>query len=122
MKDEKAEKDERDERTKGNSSAEDETKPGQDSIIAPYAYAGKGGINALTLSGIKRIGKYAYASCTGLEEIVIDAPECVIERNAFSNCPNLKKVRLCVKELGRGCFSYCRKLEVVSLSDGQPLV
>ncbi|MBO4415410.1 MAG: leucine-rich repeat domain-containing protein, partial [Lachnospiraceae bacterium] len=75
VKDEKAEKDERDERTKGNSSAEDETKPGQDSIIAPYAYAGKGGIKVLTLSGIKRIGKYAYASCTDLEEIVIDAPE-----------------------------------------------
>ena len=49
-------------------------------------------------------------------EVNIDAPDCVIEEEAFSRCPNLKKVRLNVKELGKGIFSYCRSLKEVSLT------
>ena len=84
--------------------------------IAPYSNANKEGIKTLDLSGIKRIGKYAYAGCPDLEEVVIDSPECVIESKAFSNCPKLKKVTLHVKEMGTGIFAYCRNLEEVHVS------
>lgn len=90
------------------------TKAGED-CIDPYAYAGKDGIRVLKLKGIQRIGKYAFASCTDLEEIIIDAPDCVIEQNAFATCPNLKKVYIRVKDLGRAAFAYCRKLESVKI-------
>ena len=88
----------------------------EESGIAPYAHARENGIKCLNLSGVERIGKYAFHSCPELEEIVIDAPDCVIGQYAFSACPNLRKVSLRVKELGRGIFSYCRNLEEVSLS------
>ena len=84
--------------------------------IAPYAYAGKSGGRTLTLKDIMVIGKYAYAGCPDLEEIEIDAPECVIEANAFATCPRLKKVILHVKQIGKAAFSYCRNLEEVQLA------
>ncbi len=84
--------------------------------ISSYAYTNRSGIKTLSLSGIKRIGKYAFAACPDLEEIDIDAPDCVIGREAFSRCPKLKKVRLRVKELGAGIFSYCRQLNEVYLT------
>jgi hypothetical protein len=84
--------------------------------IAPYAHARQGGMKILVLTDVQRIGKYAYVSCPELEEITIDAPECVIEQNAFATCPKLRKVHLHVKKLGRGIFSYCRNLEEVHLS------
>ena len=87
-----------------------------DGSVAPYAHARQEEIKTLSLTDISRIGKYAFASCPDLEEITIDAPECVIEQNAFSTCPKLKKVWLHVKELGKGCFSYCRSLKEVHLS------
>ncbi len=87
-----------------------------DKEVASYAYANKAGIEILTLSGVKRIGKYAYAGCPDLKKVIIDAPECVIEEEAFSNCPNLKCVELNVCSLGERAFAYCRKLEEVHMS------
>ena len=84
--------------------------------IAPYAHAREEGMKSLRLTGVKRIGKYAFSACPDLEEIEIDAPECVLEQNVFSACPNLKKVRLRVKEMGKATFSYCRKLKEVHFS------
>ena len=84
--------------------------------IKPYQFSGDEGIKILHLKDIQRIGKYAYSSCPNLEEIVIDAPECVIEKNAFATCPNLKKVHLNVRELGKSVFSYCRGLAEVYIS------
>ena len=84
--------------------------------IQPYSFSGNGDVTILKLSNIKRIGKYSYASCQNLEEIIIDAPECVIENNAFATCPNLKKIHLNVKELGKGVFAYCRELKEVFIS------
>ena len=84
--------------------------------IAPYAHARESGIKSLSLSGVKRIGKYAFSACPDLEELLIDAPDCVIEKNAFSACTKLKKVCLRIKEMESGVFSYCRELSEVSLS------
>ena len=84
--------------------------------IAPYAHARESGIAVLKLVGVTRIGKYAFSACPDLEEIVIEAPECVIERNAFCACPKLRKVSVHAKELGKGAFSYCRELLEVFLS------
>ena len=89
---------------------------GGENMIAPYAHLRDGNVRILTLTGMDRIGKYAFASCPNLEEIVIDAPQCVLEQNVFSACPKLRKVCLRVKELGKGTFSYCRNLEEVHLS------
>ncbi|MCR5725967.1 MAG: leucine-rich repeat domain-containing protein [Lachnospiraceae bacterium] len=93
----------------------DETKNAGD-MIDPYAYSRDEDIKVLKLSGVKRIGEYAYAMCNNLEEIEIDSTECVIEDGAFSGCNNLRKVSLRVKKLGTGIFSYCRKLKEVCIS------
>lgn len=85
-------------------------------VIPPYAHARQEGLKVLELSGIQGIGKYAYSACPDLEEIIIDAPDCVIGQNAFSNCPKLRKVCLRVKGMGKAIFSYCRNLEEVRLS------
>jgi len=98
------------------SSEENITCENDGEYIAPYSNANKEGVKTLDLSGVKRIGKYAYAGCPDLEEIEIDSPDCVIESKAFSNCPKLKKVSLQVKEMGTGIFAYCRNLEEVHLS------
>ena len=84
--------------------------------IDAYSNSENDDIKILKLSGIKRIGKYAYSSCPNLKEVIIDAPDLVIERNAFSTCPRLKKVTLCVKEIGKAAFAYCRNLEEVKIS------
>lgn len=101
-------------RAKHLEEAEKELRKGES--IPPYAYAKRKNIRSLRLSGINRIGKYAYYACPDLEEVFIDAPECVIEQNAFANCPKLNKICLNVKELHKGCFSYCRALFEVRLS------
>lgn len=85
-------------------------------LIAPYAFTGRENIKSLRLSGVKRIGKYAFSACPDLEEVLIDAPGCVIGEKAFSVCPKLKKVTLSVSMLQKGIFSYCRELEEVHLS------
>ncbi|MBR5180354.1 MAG: leucine-rich repeat domain-containing protein [Lachnospiraceae bacterium] len=87
-----------------------------DDYIAPYAYTRKEDIKFLKLTTVKRIGKYSFTACPNLEEIEIDAPDCVIEQNAFSTCPKLKRINLHVREIGKGVFSYCRELEEVRLS------
>ena len=76
----------------------------------------KSGIRVLKLTDTDRIGKYEYAFSPDLEEVVIDAPDCVVAGNAFSNCPNLKRVSLNVRSIERAAFSYCRKLESVKLT------
>ena len=76
----------------------------------------KKSLKNLKLTGTEKIGNYEYAFCPELEEIYIDAPECMIGQNAFSNCPKLKKAVLKVKELGKAAFSYCRNLSELSLS------
>ncbi len=102
-------------KTSADSVPPDMTETAEGELIAPYSFTKQANISILKLSGVKRIGKYAYAACPNLEEVIIDSPECLIERNAFSNCLKLKKVRLNVKEIGRGIFSYCRELEEVCL-------
>ena len=93
---------------------EAETEQGE--TIAPYAYAGNEDLRVLNLTGIRRIGKYAFSACPNLEKVSIDAPECELDEKVFATCPNLKKVQLNVKKLGRGTFAYCRNLSEVRLS------
>ena len=87
-----------------------------DTDIAPYAHTRDNDIKTLNLSGLHRIGAFSFASCPELTEVDIDAPDCVIERKAFSGCPKLRTVNLHVKELEPGVFSYCRNLTKVSLN------
>ncbi|MBR4543886.1 MAG: leucine-rich repeat protein [Lachnospiraceae bacterium] len=86
-----------------------------DEVIPDYAFTNNCDIKNLMLSGIRKIGKYAYASCPDLETVTIDAPECIIGRDAFSSCNKLKKAVLNVNSLETGVFSYCRNLEEVRI-------
>ena len=69
------------------------------------------------LSGIRKIGKYAYASCPDLEIITIDAPECIILGKEFWTANKLKMDlekmaidcrnctdKVCMKECRRGLY------------------
>ncbi len=103
---------------KANATAPDPVKIPQNNgeSISPYAFANNKEIESLHLSGIDRIGKFAYAGCENLTEVIIDAPKCVIEKEAFTNCPKLKKVRINIGGMEDGVFAYCRTLEEVSIS------
>ncbi len=98
------------------SDAAEKSKANAKGSIEPYAYVKNKEIEYLHLSGVCRIGRFAYAGCENLTEVIIDAPECIIEREAFSNCPKLKKVMLNIGGMEGGVFSYCRSLEEVSVS------
>ncbi len=87
----------------------------KEGIIAPFSNVNNKDIDSLCLAGIKRIGRFAYAGCENLTELIIDAPDCIIGKEAFSNCPKLKKVNIRISGMEAGVFSYCRNLEEVSI-------
>ncbi len=68
---------------------------------------------------IVSIGDEAFANCTKLQSLEIDAPITTIGANAFTNCIALKSLELpkTVTKLGDAAFYNCNALEDITLSD-----
>ncbi len=68
--------------------------------------------------GVTKIGKLAFASCTGLESIDIGVTVRAIEERAFADCTSLKKVYLNnVETLGNRAFENCTAITELDTGD-----
>lgn len=84
--------------------------------ILPYEFCKNGEVISLNITDQCYIGKYAFSACPNLSEVVIDNPDCVIGERAFEKCANLKSVKLNVKSIGKGAFSFCNLLETIEIN------
>lgn len=87
-----------------------------ESGISPYEFCKNNETVSLNITDKRRIGKYAFSACPNLREVVIDNPECVIEERAFEKCANLKSIKLNVKSISKGAFSFCSSLEAIEIN------
>ncbi|MDE6727319.1 MAG: leucine-rich repeat domain-containing protein, partial [Oscillospiraceae bacterium] len=83
--------------------------------ISPYEFCKNTEIVSVNITEQCYIGKYAFSACPNLREVIIDAPDCVIGEHAFEKCAVLKSVKLNVKSIGKGAFSFCRSLEAIEI-------
>lgn len=69
---------------------------------------------------VTEIGGSAFSGCLSLEEVTIPDTVKTIGEFAFSDCQNLKKVKMSknVKEITRSTFNSCYKLEEIDLPYG----
>ena len=84
-------------------------------------YIGESTITKVVLpEGIKKIGAYAFANLTGLEEIVLPSTMEAIEYGAFYGCTSLKKITFSgennLQIINQHAFENCALEEKVDLS------
>lgn len=89
--------------------------------ISPYEFCKNADVTSLKITEPDHIGKYAFSACPNLMEVVIDNPECAVGERAFEKCANLKTVKLNVKSIGKGAFSYCTSLEKIEINDAESI-
>lgn len=87
--------------------------------ISPYEFCRNGEIVSLKITAPNHIGKYAFSACPNLSEVIIENPGCVICERAFEKCTSLKRVKLNVKSIGKGAFSFCNSLEEVEINGAE---
>lgn len=90
-----------------------------ENAVPPYKFRKNSDVVSLKITDKSYIGKYAFSACPELREVVIDAPECVVGERAFEKCPRLKSVKLNVKGMEKGAFSFCRELERVEIGTAE---
>ena len=87
--------------------------------IAPYAFCANTALTKITVErGIGNIGEYAFASCTSLEEVVLNGGT-VLDIGAFYGCTALEKVDAsngALTHIRPYAFGECEKLSDVELS------
>lgn len=87
--------------------------------IAPYAFCANTALTKITVErGIGNIGEYAFASCTSLEEVVLNGGT-VLDIGAFYGCTALEKVDAsngALTHIRPYAFGACEKLSDVELS------
>lgn len=107
-----------------DSSPEAAEKPHNDHTgggVLPYEFCKNDEVVSLNITEPSYIGRYAFSACPNLKEVVVDNPECVIEERAFEKCASLKCVKLNVKSVGKGAFSFCRSLEKIEISGAESI-
>lgn len=87
--------------------------------VPPYEFSRRDDIFSLDITEESYIGKYAFSACPNLREVAVDNPDCVIGERAFEKCASLKSVKLNVKSMGKGAFSFCRSLETVEINGAE---
>lgn len=70
--------------------------------------------------GVERIGSYAFAKCSNLEEVLIPESVTSMGERAFMECAGLKKVIIepGITEISEFAFKDCIGLEEIELPDG----
>lgn len=84
--------------------------------IAPYSFVGDGSVTELALDTPRIIGKYAFSACPNLVSVTVNAPDCIIERNAFEKCNSLRNIKIHAGKTEKGAFAFCRSLENADIS------
>ncbi len=85
----------------------------EDVVICESAFAGIDALKEITIKTNKELGKRAFANCTNLETINVDAP--TIGEEAFNNCTKLNNVILTnVLEINKAAFKGCSSLSSVT--------
>ena len=78
--------------------------------VADNAFSGNSKIIGVRMGiGIRRIGSYAFSSCTKLSTIYASNAPCLIDDYAFKGCKNLKALYLGaeLEKFGTGVFEEC---------------
>ena len=89
-------------------------------VIGKYAFAGCGNLREIILpKKLDGIGKYAFADCKNLEKLVIPPGVMSVDVFAFRNCGKLTEISLPrgVAYVAEGLFSGCGGLRKVTLPD-----
>ena len=60
--------------------------------VKPYTFVGCTSLKSVDLSGVSRIGTYAFAWCDGLKSVTIPSSVKYIESRAFDGCAELTTV------------------------------
>ncbi|MBR4207194.1 MAG: leucine-rich repeat domain-containing protein [Lachnospiraceae bacterium] len=68
--------------------------PGEIKTIDRYAFWGADKLKQITVPGISVIPEYAFAGCTGLEDIIFSEPSNEISMGACKDCASLRQVSL----------------------------
>ncbi len=84
--------------------------------ISAYSHCNDDTITELIFDKPLIIGKYAFSGCRNLETVVINNPDCIIERNAFEKCLSLREIKVLAGKIEKGAFSFCRHLEKAEIS------
>lgn len=79
--------------------------------VPAYSHCNDDTMKELVFDTPLTIGKYAFSGCRNLKTVVINNPDCKIERNAFEKCPSLREIKVLAGEVEKGAFSFCRELE-----------
>lgn len=79
--------------------------------IAAYSFCDDSTVTELVFDKPAVIGKYAFSGCPNLETVVINNPECVVEKCAFEKCGSLRRISVNAGTIEKGAFSFCRALE-----------
>lgn len=89
-------------------------------VIGEYISDGTFCKGSVRISGAKHIAEAAFKDNYDVTEVVIEDGVESIERHAFEECINLKRVTLpsTLKELKPYAFSGCRSLEVIVIPEG----
>lgn len=89
-------------------------------ISSPW-YSRRSEINTVRImSGVTRIGNYAFYSCNNLESVTIPNTVASIGGEAFEYCSNLTGISIpgSVTTIGQWAFYSCSSLSTVELSEG----
>lgn len=87
---------------------------GDTTKLGKYAFAERTDLEqALIEDGIRRIGESCFFGCANLESIVLPDSVCSIQKDAFRNCTKLKSITLPegLTMIKKGTFAGCRSLE-----------
>ncbi len=88
--------------------------------IGDYAFADCDNLVAVTLNGIKRIGKHAFDNCISLETVELGNAVEIIEDGAFYNCITVSEIIVpdSVSAISDETFYWCESLETITLGNG----
>lgn len=84
--------------------------------ISAYSHCNDDRVTELIFDTPSVIGKYAFSGCRNLKTVIINNPDCIIERNAFEKCSSLREIKVLAGKIEKGAFSFCRALEKAEIS------
>lgn len=88
-------------------------------VIGDYAFAGCSGISTIKIeaTNLTSIGNHAFEGCSGMTGITINTLE-KIGVEAFKGCASLRTLTFpgTLKDIGTGAFANCRSLNSVDMS------